>query len=112
MVWWLRHWTAKLYEQSSSSSKPTAGKDLENFLLKFLDLTIYQQVPKLFSRHELRGLVDKTTSKQPKVQQFEPTAFQDRQTAETSGNYYYNSGGKLEGRQKKVQEKKKKNFNF
>jgi len=54
------------------------GLRLENFLLKFLELTIYQQVPKLFSGHELRGLVDKTTAKQPKIQQFESTKFQDR----------------------------------
>jgi hypothetical protein len=57
------------------------GLGLENFLLKFLDLTIYQEVPKLFSRHELRGQVDKTTSKQLKIQQFETTGFHDRQTA-------------------------------
>ena len=58
---------------SSSSSRPTAGKDLDlkNFLLRFLDLIIHQEVPKLFFQQDLRGLVDKTTAQQPKVQQFE-----------------------------------------
>ena len=48
--------------------------------------------------------MDKTTSNQPKVQQFESIGFPDRQTAaaETPGNYLYNSGGKLEGRKKEV----------
>jgi hypothetical protein len=46
MVWWLRHWTAKV-------------KDLEYFLLRFLDLIIHQEVPKLFSQQTLHGLVDK-----------------------------------------------------
>jgi hypothetical protein len=42
---------------------------------------------------------NKTTARQPKVPQVDSTGFQDRQTAaaETSGNYYYNSGGKPEG---------------
>jgi hypothetical protein len=58
---------------TSSSSRPTAGKDvdLEIFLLKFLDLILNQEVPKLFSQQDLRGLVDKTTVQQRKVQQFE-----------------------------------------
>ena len=33
-------------------------------LLRFLDLIIHQEVPKLFSQQELRGLVDKTTDQQ------------------------------------------------
>ena len=45
--------------------------DLEYFLLRFLDLIIHQEVPKLFCQQELRGLVDKTTAQQPKIQQFE-----------------------------------------
>jgi Mg2+/Co2+ transporter CorB len=45
--------------------------DLKYFLLRFLDLTIHQEVPKLFSQQELRGVVDKTTAEQSKVQQFE-----------------------------------------
>jgi hypothetical protein len=36
--------------------------DLEYFLLRFLDLITHQEVPKLFSQQELRGLVDKTTA--------------------------------------------------
>jgi hypothetical protein len=44
---------------------------LGRFLLRFLDLTTHQEVPKLFSQQTLRGLVDKTTAQQPKVQQFE-----------------------------------------
>jgi hypothetical protein len=39
-------------------------------LLRFLDLTTHQEDPKLFSQYELRGLVDKTTAQQSKVQQF------------------------------------------
>jgi len=66
------------------SSRPTPGKDLElkNFLLKFLNLVIHQEVPKLklFSQQELRDLVDKTTAQQFKVQQFE-AGFQDPQAA-------------------------------
>jgi len=53
--------------------------DLEYFLkipqphnsVRFLDLILHQEVPKLFSQQGLRGLVDKTTDQQPKVQQFE-----------------------------------------
>ena len=58
-----------------------------NFLLKFLDLIIHQEVPKLkiFAEHELSDLVDKTTDQQPKIQQFQPTGFQDPQAAATSG---------------------------
>jgi hypothetical protein len=44
--------------------------DLKYFLLRFLDLVIHQEVPKLFPQQELRGLVDKTTTQQSKVQQF------------------------------------------
>jgi hypothetical protein len=48
------------------------------------------------------------TAQQPKVQQFESTGFQDPQAAETSGNYYYSSEGKLEGEtEKKVKGGKK-----
>jgi len=47
------------------------SKDLGYFLLKFLDLIIHQEVPKLFSQQQPRGLVDKMTAQQPKVQQFE-----------------------------------------
>jgi hypothetical protein len=71
--------------------------ELENFLLKFLELIIHHELPKLklFSQQDL---VDKTTAQQPKVQQFESTGFQDPQTAaaETSGRYYYSSDGKSE----------------
>jgi hypothetical protein len=66
---------------SSSSSGPTKVKDLdlyfplrfleEYFLLTFLDLILHQEVPKSFSQQDLRGLMDKTTAQQPKVQQFE-----------------------------------------
>ena len=45
--------------------------DLEYFLFRFLGFTLYQEVPKLYSQQELRGLVDKTTAQQTKVQQFE-----------------------------------------
>jgi hypothetical protein len=47
-----------------SSSRPAAGKglDLEKFLSRFLNLTIYREVPKLFFQQELRGLVDKTAA--------------------------------------------------
>jgi hypothetical protein len=45
--------------------------DLEYFLLRFFNHVLHQEVPKLFSQQELRGLVDKTTAQQPKVQQFE-----------------------------------------
>jgi hypothetical protein len=45
--------------------------------------------------------VNKRTAKQPKIQQFEFTGFQDPQAAaETSGNYYYSSDGKLRGGEK------------
>jgi len=59
--------------------------------------------------------VDKTTSKQRKVQQFESSGFQDRQAvtaAETSGNYYYNSGRKLEWREGKGSCRKEKKITF
>jgi predicted oxidoreductase len=64
--------------------------ELQNFLLKFLDLIFRHEVPKL-----KLDLLDKTTAQQPKVQQFESTRFQDPQTAaaETSGSYYYSSDG-------------------
>jgi hypothetical protein len=45
--------------------------DLEYFSFRLLDLITHQEVPKLFSQQELRGLVDKTTAQQPKLQQFE-----------------------------------------
>jgi hypothetical protein len=66
--------------------------DLENFLLKFLDLIIHHELPKLKSSSQ-QDLVDKTTAPKPKVQQFE-----DPQTAAaaTSGSYYYSSDGKWE----------------
>jgi hypothetical protein len=35
--------------------------------------TIYQEVPKLYLIYELRGLVDKKTDHQPRLQQFEST---------------------------------------
>jgi predicted SprT family Zn-dependent metalloprotease len=79
----------------------TAAKDLhlENFLLKFLDLIIHHEVPKLklFLQHDL---LYKTTAQQPKVQQFESTELQDPQTAaaKTSGRYYYSCDGKLDGK--------------
>jgi len=67
---------------NSSSSRPTKVKDLNleyfllillfiTHLLRFLDFICYQEVPKLFYQQKLRGLVDKTTAQQPKVQQFE-----------------------------------------
>jgi hypothetical protein len=40
-------------------------------LLRFIDLILHQEVPKLLSQQELRGLVDKTADQQPKIQQFE-----------------------------------------
>ena len=61
----------------------------KNFLLRFLDLIIHQEIPrlKLFSEQELCDTDDKTRARQPKVQQIEPTGFQDPQAAaETSGN--------------------------
>jgi hypothetical protein len=78
----------KLYDQEEAVRIRSKDLDLENLLSRFLDLTIYQEVPKLFFQQELRGRVDKTTAQQSKVQQFESTGFQDRQTAteETSGN--------------------------
>jgi len=57
----------------------------ENFLLKFLDLIIHHEVPKLklFSQQDV---VDKTAQK-PEDQQFDSTEFQDPQAAaETSGS--------------------------
>jgi len=63
--------------------------ELKNFLLKFLNLVIHQEVTKLklFSQQELSDLVDKTTAQQLKVPQFEATGFQDPQAAaETSSN--------------------------
>jgi DNA-directed RNA polymerase subunit H (RpoH/RPB5) len=62
--------------------------ELKNFLLKFFNLVIHQEVPKLklFSQQELRNLVDKT-AQQLEVQQFEAIGFQDPQAAaETSSN--------------------------
>ena len=65
-----------------SSSRPTAGKDL-NFLLRFFDIIIYQEVPKLrlSSPQELNELLDKTTAQELKALQFESTGFQDPQAA-------------------------------
>ena len=40
-------------------------------MLRFLDLKLHQEVPKLFSQQELRSLVDKMTAQQSKIQQFE-----------------------------------------
>jgi hypothetical protein len=51
--------------------------------LRFLDLTIHQEDPKLFSQQELRGLVDKTTAEQSKVQQFDT----DRRQELEVGNF-------------------------
>jgi hypothetical protein len=67
------------------------GLGFKNFLLIFLDLIIHQKVPelKLISKQEFHGLMDKTTAQQPKVQQFESTAFQDPQAAATSGNQHH-----------------------
>jgi len=45
--------------------------DLEYFPLRFLDIVTHQEVPKVFDQQEHRGLVDRTTAQQPKVQQFE-----------------------------------------
>ena len=58
----------------------------KNFLLKFLDLIIHNEVPKLKLFFQ-QDLVDKTTAQQPKVQQFESTGFQDQQQQQ-SGSYY------------------------
>jgi hypothetical protein len=65
---------------NSSSSRPAAGKelDLENFLFRFLDLTIHQEVPKFLYEQELRGRVDKTPAQQSQGRQFEYSGFQDR----------------------------------
>ena len=51
----------------------------KKFLLKFVDLIIHQEVPKLklFSQQKLRDQVNETTTQQSKVQQFESTGFQD-----------------------------------
>jgi len=58
----------------------------ENFLLKFLDLIIHNEVPKLKSFPK-QDVVDKVTAQQLKVQQLESTGFQDPQeAAETSSN--------------------------
>jgi hypothetical protein len=80
----------KLYDQEEAVRIHSKGLDLENLLSRFPDLTIHQEVPKLFSQQELRGRVDKTTAQQSEVQQFESTGFQDGQTAaeETSGSNY------------------------
>ena len=51
--------------------------DLEYFLLRFLDLVIHQEVPKLLFQQQLRSRVDKTTAQQPNVQQFETNARQE-----------------------------------
>jgi hypothetical protein len=40
-------------------------------LLRFLNIIIHQEDPKLLFQQELRGLVDKTTAQQSKVQQFD-----------------------------------------
>ena len=66
MVEWIRR---RPNNPSFSSSRPTAGK--ENFLLKFLDLIINNEIPKLklFSQQDLVG---KTTAQKPKVQQLSP----------------------------------------
>jgi hypothetical protein len=50
-----------------SFSTPGKDLDLEYFRLRFLNLILHQEVPKLFSQQELRGLVDKTTAQQPRV---------------------------------------------
>ena len=53
--------------------------------------------------------MNKRTVQQPKVQQFEPTGFQDPQVAaETSGSYYYSYDGKLEARKNKKNGYRKK----
>jgi len=64
---------------NSWSSRPTAGKglDLEMFLLRFIDLTLYQEVPKLFSEQELRGRVDKTPAQKYQDRQFASSGFLD-----------------------------------
>jgi hypothetical protein len=55
-----------------NGSFSTPGKDLDfGFFLRFLDLITHQEVPKLSSQQELRGLVDKTTAQQRNFQQFE-----------------------------------------
>jgi hypothetical protein len=81
---------SKLYDQEEAVRIRSKGLDLENLLSILLNLTIHQEVPKLFFQQELRGRVDKTTAQQSKVQQFESTGFQDGQTAaeETSGSNY------------------------
>jgi hypothetical protein len=67
----------KLYDQETAVRIRSKDLDLKNLLSRFLDLTIHQEVPKLFFQQALRGLVDKTTAQQSKVQQFESTGFQD-----------------------------------
>ena len=83
-----------------SSSRPTAGKNLTYFLLRFHDRIIHQKIPQLFPRQ-----VDKTTTQQPKVQQLESTGYQERQaaaTAETSGIQYDNVGGEVKRKEVEV----------
>ena len=60
-----------IFLKGHSHSTPGKDLDLEYFLLRLFDYVSYQEVPKLFSQQELRGLVDKTTAQQPKAQQFE-----------------------------------------
>jgi len=54
-------------------------KIINNFLLKFPNLIIRQEVVKLklSSQQELRDLQDKEMAQEPKVQQFESTSFQN-----------------------------------
>jgi hypothetical protein len=51
--------------------------DLKYFLLRFLDLVIHQEVPKLFPQQELHGLVDKTMTQQSKIEQLETNRRQE-----------------------------------
>ena len=45
--------------------------------VRFLDLVLYQEVPKLSFQQQLRSRVDKTTAQQPNVQQFETNPRQE-----------------------------------
>jgi len=59
------------------SQKSFPPKNLENFMSRLLIPTIYREVPRLFAQQDRRGLVDKTTAQQPKVQQFETDCRQE-----------------------------------
>jgi hypothetical protein len=89
---------------NSSSSRTAAGKglDLGNFLLRFLDLTTHQELPKLSYQQELRGRVDKSLAQQYQDWQFESNEFQDHH-----GNNHKTPGSQFENKIKKTFRRKK-----